>query len=69
MKVVMNGSVSAPCITTVEDQTEVVNAVSAAKEVIARMTVNNTPVVFQVDSGASVNILPRSYLRGKAIEE
>ena len=32
------------------------------------MIVNKRPVVFQIDSGASMNILPRKYLQNEEIQ-
>ena len=50
--------------TEIIDNVIVVNAVQPGDEIYAQMFINNKPVVFQVDSGASVNIVPSKHLRG-----
>jgi transposase InsO family protein len=37
------------------------------KEVYAKMLLNNEMVRFQIDCGATVNLLPKKYIRGKAL--
>ena len=58
---------SVPYITT-DETTEFVYSLSASKDINAKMIVNKRPVVFQIDSGASINILPRKYLQNEEIQ-
>ena len=53
---------------TMDDNLETVNAVVSSKDVHAKMLIHGNPVVFQVDSGASINILPKKYLQNESIE-
>ena len=58
---------SVPYITT-DETTEFVYSLSASKDINVKMIVNKRPVVFQIDSGASINILPRKYLQNEEIQ-
>ena len=53
---------------TMDDDLEIVNAVMSSKDIHAKMMIHDNPVVFQVDSGASINILPMKYLQHESIE-
>lgn len=58
-----------PCITTADEELESVNAVGSSTHVHAKMIVHDEAVIFQVDSGTSINILPRKHLRDEVMEE
>ena len=58
---------SVPYITT-HETTEFVCSLTASKGINAKMIVNKRKVVFQIDRGASINILLRKYLHNEGIE-
>ena len=58
---------SVPYITT-NETTEFVYSLGASKDINAKMIVNKRPVVFQIDHGASINILARKYLHNEGIQ-
>ena len=45
-----------------------VNKINSGKDIFAKLSVHHTPVVFQVDSGASTNILPKKFLQNEEIK-
>ena len=53
---------------TMDDDLEIVNAVMSSKDIHAKLMIHDNPVVFQVDGGASINILPMKYLQNESIE-
>ena len=48
----------------IDNVTVVINSLQTKDDVYAQMFINDSPVVFQVDSGASVNVLPKKHLQG-----
>ena len=49
------------CVTTLPEMTETVNSVSEC-EISAKMLINEKPIKFHIDCGATVNVLPSKYV-------
>ena len=54
-------------VTTTPETTDTVNAISE-REIYAQMRINEKPVKFHSDCGATVNVLPIKYVNAKDIK-
>ena len=55
------------CVTTSPEMTETVNSVSE-REIYAKMLINEKPIKFHIDCGATVNVLPSKYVNKEDIK-
>ena len=56
-----------PCVTLKPEMTGTVNSVSE-REIYAQMLINEKPIKFHIDCGATVNVLPSKYVNKEDIQ-
>ena len=55
------------CVTSKPEMTGTVNSVSE-HEIYAQMLINEKPIKFHIDCGATVNVLPSKYVNNEDIQ-